>query len=208
MSRVISFVMSVAGIVILANIVYFGLGWIKDGAGAASVWIIGVLMLGAYIALLKYEAGYPELHMEDPNSPILKLPEVGPTLKSGLHFPVAGGSSADLEPDDRGAFTGALGVLGDAVPGFHPGDPASAERLVPWPRWHPRAGRSRLRRSQGRSDCRGAQHDRCRHCDLDGGHHRWHGDPDRHRSGVGRGRRTDLRGQPAADAGPWWPWRR
>ena len=91
MSRVISFVMSVAGIVILANIVYFGLGWIKDVAGAASVWIIGVLMLGAYIALLKYEAGYPELHMEDPNSPILKLPEVGPTLKSGLHFllPVA-----------------------------------------------------------------------------------------------------------------------
>ena len=43
-------------------------------------------MLAAYIGLLKYEAGYPELHLDDPNAPILKCPEVGPTVKSGLHF--------------------------------------------------------------------------------------------------------------------------
>ena len=90
-SRLIGFVMSVAGVILLANVVYFGLGWIKGVAGDASTLVIAVLMLGAYIGLLKYEASYPELHMEDPNSPILKLPEPGPTIKSGLHFllPVA-----------------------------------------------------------------------------------------------------------------------
>jgi TRAP-type uncharacterized transport system fused permease subunit len=50
------------------------------------VFIIAALMLAAYIGLLKYEAGYPELHLDDPNAPILKCPEVGPTVKSGLHF--------------------------------------------------------------------------------------------------------------------------
>jgi len=91
LNRIISFLMSVSGVIILANIVYFGLGWIKGVAGDASLPIIGALMLAAYIGLLKYEARYPELHMEDPNSPILKLPDPGPTIKSGLHFllPVA-----------------------------------------------------------------------------------------------------------------------
>ena len=91
LNRVISFLLSVSGVILLANIVYFGLGWIKDVAGDGSIVIIALLMLGAYIGLLKYEAGYPELHMEDPNSPILKCPAVGPTIKSGLHFllPVA-----------------------------------------------------------------------------------------------------------------------
>ncbi len=91
LSRLISFVMTVAGVILLANVVYFGLGWIKDVAGDASTLVIAVLMLAAYLGLLKYEAKFPELHMGDPNKPILKLPDPGPTIKSGLHFllPVA-----------------------------------------------------------------------------------------------------------------------
>ena len=91
LSRIVAFLMSVAGVIVLANIIYYSLGWIKGVAGDASIFVISVLMLGAYIALLKYEARFPELHMEDPNSPILKLPEPGPTIKGGLHFllPVA-----------------------------------------------------------------------------------------------------------------------
>lgn len=91
LSRLISFVMTVAGVILLANVVYFGLGWIKDVAGGASTLVIAVLMLAAYLGLLKYEAKFPELHMGDPNKPILTLPDPGPTIKSGLHFllPVA-----------------------------------------------------------------------------------------------------------------------
>jgi len=89
--RLMNFVLITGGIILLANAIYFGLGWIKTLAGAASMPIIGVLMLVSYIGLLKYEAGYPELHMDNPNAPIVELPEAGPTIKSGLHFllPVA-----------------------------------------------------------------------------------------------------------------------
>jgi len=91
LSRLIGFVMSACGVILLANVVYFGLGWIKGVAGDASIVVIAVLMLAAYLGLLKYESKYPVLHMEDPNKPILKLPDPGPTIKSGLHFllPVA-----------------------------------------------------------------------------------------------------------------------
>ena len=91
MQRLISFVLLAGGIVLLSNVIYFGLGWIKVVAGSASILVISVLMLAAYIGLLRYEACFPELHMEDPNTPILQLPEPGPTVKSGLHFllPVA-----------------------------------------------------------------------------------------------------------------------
>jgi len=90
-NRLISLLLSVSGVIILANVVYYGLGWIKGVAGDASIFIISVLMVAAYIGLLKYEAGYPELRLDDPNAPILKCPETGPTIKSGLHFllPVA-----------------------------------------------------------------------------------------------------------------------
>ena len=90
-NRLLSMLLSFSGVIILANVVYYGLGWIKDVAGDASIFIIGLLMVGAYIGLLKYEAGYPELRLDDPNAPILKCPETGPTIKSGLHFllPVA-----------------------------------------------------------------------------------------------------------------------
>ncbi|HCZ13766.1 MAG TPA: C4-dicarboxylate ABC transporter [Candidatus Accumulibacter sp.] len=85
-SRMISFLMTVSGMVILAGVVYYGLGWIKDFTGDASLYIVGVLMLATYVGLLKFGTGYPELHMDDPNQPIETLPDAGPTLKSGLHF--------------------------------------------------------------------------------------------------------------------------
>ncbi|WP_305073402.1 TRAP transporter permease [Propionivibrio sp.] len=84
--RLINFFLVTGGIVLLSNAVYFGLGWIKTVTGGASMFIISALMMVAYIGLLKYEAGYPELHLDDPNAPIDSLPEPGPTIKSGLHF--------------------------------------------------------------------------------------------------------------------------
>ena len=87
----VSFMMTMSGLIILAGVVYWGLGWIKAVAPDGSIVIIAVLMAIAYIALLKLATKYPELHMDDPNDPIESLPDVGPTLKSGLHYllPVA-----------------------------------------------------------------------------------------------------------------------
>ena len=85
-NRMISMLLSISGVIILANAVYYGLGWIKDVSGGASLFIIAILMLVSYIGLLRYQARFPELRLDDPNSPVLKCPEAGPTIKSGLHF--------------------------------------------------------------------------------------------------------------------------
>lgn len=87
----VSTVMTVSGLVILSAIVYWGFGWIKDVAGDAAFAIVGALMLGAYIGIVRFAARYPELHMDKPDEKMEFLPEIGPTLKSGLHFllPVA-----------------------------------------------------------------------------------------------------------------------
>ncbi|MBU1237439.1 MAG: TRAP transporter permease [Gammaproteobacteria bacterium] len=85
-ARMISFGLTVSGVIALAGIVYYGLGWIKQVAGDASFMLIGVGMLLAYIGLIRFAARFPELHMDDPNDQITELPEAGPTLKSGLHF--------------------------------------------------------------------------------------------------------------------------
>ncbi len=83
---VVTTLMTISGVIILAGLVYWGMGWIKDLAGDASFIVISVLMFAAYVAIIAYAARFPELHMEDPNQPLEYLPEIGPTLKSGLHF--------------------------------------------------------------------------------------------------------------------------
>ncbi|MCU0592556.1 MAG: TRAP transporter permease [Desulfobacterales bacterium] len=85
-STLISTLMTLSGVLILAGIVYWGLGWIKTVAGDASFIFISILMLASYIAIVAFGSRYPELHMEDPQEPMEYLPEIGPTLKSGLHF--------------------------------------------------------------------------------------------------------------------------
>lgn len=55
-------------------------------AGGSTPWIIGALLIAAYIYLTRYCSAFPELELDDPNEPVIKLPEPGPTIKSGLHF--------------------------------------------------------------------------------------------------------------------------
>ncbi|MDI6747344.1 MAG: TRAP transporter permease [Rhodocyclaceae bacterium] len=83
---VITTLMTFSGLVILSAIVYWGFGWLKDLAGDTAFMIVAALMLAAYVAIVRYAAKYPELHMEKPGETMEFLPEIGPTLKSGLHF--------------------------------------------------------------------------------------------------------------------------
>jgi TRAP transporter 4TM/12TM fusion protein len=79
----LSFLMTVIGLIILSGIVYYGLGWIKTVAGDATPWIATALLVAAYVGLLAYAATVPEL---DTSHSIDELPEAGPTIKAGLYF--------------------------------------------------------------------------------------------------------------------------
>ncbi|MEQ8966567.1 MAG: TRAP transporter permease [Azospirillaceae bacterium] len=77
-------------IVVDAVLVGFGLvhamALLKAGAGPATPWVVALCLLAVYVALAWYATRYPVLALDDPNAPIIKLPEVGPTVKSGLYF--------------------------------------------------------------------------------------------------------------------------
>ncbi|MEO5734893.1 MAG: DUF3394 domain-containing protein, partial [Rubrivivax sp.] len=84
--RLISLATTVAGFIVLAGVVYYGIGWIKTALGGAAIYVIGVLVLAVYLGLLWIGAQQPELPLDDPNAPVFELPETAPTLKSGLHY--------------------------------------------------------------------------------------------------------------------------
>ena len=80
------FMTVVIGLMLLTLAVYYGIGWIKDVAGGAAIWIVTGGVAASYLGLVWYAAQYPELEMDDPNDGDVQLPEVGPTVKSGLYF--------------------------------------------------------------------------------------------------------------------------
>lgn len=86
LQRLLSFGTTVAGFLVLAGAVYYGIGWIKQAAGAAAIWIVGVGLLLAYLGLLWVGSRQPELRHDDPNAPVFELPETRPTLLAGLHY--------------------------------------------------------------------------------------------------------------------------
>jgi TRAP transporter 4TM/12TM fusion protein len=74
------------GFCLLSFAVYYGIGWIKMYLGDWAFPLISVLVAGTYVGLVAWGARYPELELDDLNSEELIMPEVGPTLKSGLYF--------------------------------------------------------------------------------------------------------------------------
>ena len=84
--RIMGILLGFIGTAVIAAAVYYGIGWMKPAFGDAASWIIAALLAVIYIGLVGYGARYPELELDDPNSPVVSLPETGPTVKSGLHY--------------------------------------------------------------------------------------------------------------------------
>ncbi len=76
----------VSSLFIVAGASYYAIKAISEVAGAIAPYLIGVVMLGVYVALIRYAAQYPDLEPDDTKSKVIKLPEVGPTVKTGLHY--------------------------------------------------------------------------------------------------------------------------
>ncbi|WP_067215202.1 TRAP transporter permease [Stappia indica] len=84
-------VLSTGALVIgVSAIASFGLFFFMDVltrvTGNWTQWAVAVLLLAVYVGLVRYCSQFPDLEMDDPNVPVVRLPEPGPTVKSGLHF--------------------------------------------------------------------------------------------------------------------------
>ncbi|MCH2548212.1 MAG: TRAP transporter permease [Alphaproteobacteria bacterium] len=75
-----------SSIVIVAGLVYYGIGWVKNVIPDYSFQFIIAFIAFCYIGLLWYSTRYPELLPDDPKAPILELPKLAPTVKTGLHY--------------------------------------------------------------------------------------------------------------------------
>jgi TRAP transporter 4TM/12TM fusion protein len=91
MLRLAGIVMTLAAIVVLANVLEVGLGWLKQALGGAATWIVLGFLAGAYVLILRVVAAEPDLTIDDPNAPVISIPPLKETLLAGLHFllPVA-----------------------------------------------------------------------------------------------------------------------
>jgi TRAP transporter 4TM/12TM fusion protein len=78
--------MTICGIIILSGMVYWGIGWTKLVFGAAAGWILGVVLIAAYLALIRYKASHPDLPHDDLSKAIIKVPDFFDTARTGLHF--------------------------------------------------------------------------------------------------------------------------
>lgn len=70
----------------LAIVVYYGLGWIKDVTGDFAFLIVSILLATVYLVAIRRVASFPDLEMDDPNSPVVTLPYRKPTVNAGLHY--------------------------------------------------------------------------------------------------------------------------
>ncbi|RED49160.1 TRAP transporter permease [Aestuariispira insulae] len=74
-----------------AVVISFGIAFLLDLirthlGGTATPYVVGMLLIATYVWLASRCAKEPDLEVDDPNSPIISLPEPGPTIRSGLHF--------------------------------------------------------------------------------------------------------------------------
>ncbi|MGD1876997.1 MAG: TRAP transporter permease [Kiloniellaceae bacterium] len=80
----------IAAICALSLAVYYGMGWISVVAGDNAGYVVAALLAAIYAGIVRFCARYPDLELDDPNAPIVSLPLVGPTVKSGIHFILPG----------------------------------------------------------------------------------------------------------------------
>ncbi|MET4101798.1 TRAP transporter 4TM/12TM fusion protein [Roseovarius sp. MBR-78] len=75
-----------AGFAGLCYGVQYPVGWIVAAVPDNSGLVLSALLVLAYVALLWFAAGVPDLEPDDPNSEDVRLPDVGEIYKAGLYF--------------------------------------------------------------------------------------------------------------------------
>ncbi|HET7911926.1 MAG TPA: TRAP transporter fused permease subunit, partial [Pseudolabrys sp.] len=78
--------MTVSGFVILSGLIYYGFGWTKTVLGEAATPLAGALLVALYIALIRLRARHPDLPLDDPRSPLIKVPDFYEVAVTGLHY--------------------------------------------------------------------------------------------------------------------------
>ena len=86
LGRLLGFGLTACGVILLSNVVFYGLGWIKAWLGDAALWLIVPAITMAYVAIVWGVSKEPDLVIDDPDAEMLVLPPVKETILAGLHY--------------------------------------------------------------------------------------------------------------------------
>jgi len=84
--KLVTIAATVLGLIILSGVIYYGFSWVKTAFGDASIWIASVIILIAYLGLLRVASTIPDLDLDAALKAVRELPEAGSTIRSGLHY--------------------------------------------------------------------------------------------------------------------------
>ncbi|MBW1970847.1 MAG: TRAP transporter permease, partial [Deltaproteobacteria bacterium] len=81
--KLLSAVLTFLFLIIMGGATYYGMGWIKTVAGGATIYVVSILLLVAYLLLLAFACKVPEL---ETTLEIKELPVLGITAQAGYYF--------------------------------------------------------------------------------------------------------------------------
>ncbi|MDW6002005.1 TRAP transporter permease [Vibrio mangrovi] len=85
LQSILSFSGTILALGAISAAVYCGVGWTKEAFGAAATPLLTLILLAAYVGLVKISSQYADQSINI-DEDLQEVPDPGPTLKSGLHF--------------------------------------------------------------------------------------------------------------------------
>ena len=85
-TRVMRLGIGISGTIAVLCLIYYGINGAQAMFGDAAVLVLTAAGLACYLATVWYAARHPDLKLDDPNAPIIKLPRAWDVLRTGLDF--------------------------------------------------------------------------------------------------------------------------
>jgi len=85
--RVLGWALGMSGTLAACAVIYYVITFTRWLVGDdIAPWALAGVTAVAYVGLLAFSARYPDIAIDDPSAPVVRLPEPWPTVRAGLHF--------------------------------------------------------------------------------------------------------------------------
>lgn len=84
--RFLRWLLGLSGVVVFCVGIYYGILAAQALFGSFAPWVVAIAGVGGYVGLLAYSAQFPDPPAEDPDRPVIELPETWETARAGLQF--------------------------------------------------------------------------------------------------------------------------
>ncbi|WP_425374257.1 TRAP transporter permease [Microvirga subterranea] len=78
--------LGLSGSIVVLCLLYYGVLGAQAAFGASAPWMLSAAALVIYVASVAYAARFPDLELDDPNTPIITLPRAWEVTRTGLDF--------------------------------------------------------------------------------------------------------------------------